>query len=225
MAEQLVLDLPVRRAFGRDDFFVSDANAQAVAAVEDWPRWPLAKLVLSGPAGAGKSHLAGIWADLTGAQVVRAATLPGRDLAALSETGAAVEDVPLAEADGEEALFHLHNLCAAAGRPLLLTGRGPSAGWGVALPDLASRIAAAMEVRLGAPDDVLLQAVVIKQFGDRQLAVKPGVLSYLLPRMERSFDFAGRLVDRLDARALARGAPVGRKLASEVLAELAAEAG
>lgn len=225
MAEQLVLDLPVRHAFGRADFFVSEPNAQAVAAVEDWPNWPLGKLVLSGPAGAGKSHLARIWADLAGAPVIAAQALATADLAGMAETGAAVEDVPLADAAGQEALFHLHNLCAAGGCPLLLSGRGASARWGLSLPDLSSRIAAAMEVRMGAPDDALLQAVVIKQLADRQLAMKPGVLRYVLPRMERSFDFAGRLVERLDALALARRTPVGRKLAAEVLADLSGEAG
>ncbi|MCP4205434.1 MAG: chromosomal replication initiator DnaA, partial [Shimia sp.] len=75
MAEQLNFDLPVRAALGRDDFFVSPANAMALGLVDLWPNWAGGKLVLSGPAGAGKTHLTQVWAALSNAQVVSAADL------------------------------------------------------------------------------------------------------------------------------------------------------
>ncbi|MGB8622376.1 MAG: chromosomal replication initiator DnaA, partial [Paracoccaceae bacterium] len=76
MAEQLVFDLPLRAARGREDFFVSPANAMAVAQVENWRRWPARKLVLVGPQGAGKTHLAHVWAAQADAGIVEAAALP-----------------------------------------------------------------------------------------------------------------------------------------------------
>ena len=223
MSEQLILDLPVKTAFGRDNFFVSGANAQAVAMLQNWRDWPLGKLVLTGPPGAGKTHLTRIWASESGADAIAAVRLAGADIPALARTGAAIEDVPAASADGQTALFHLHNLCAEAGTPLLLTGRGPAAGWAIELPDLQSRIAAAMEVQLGPPDDTLLQALLIKHFSDRQVQVSPRVLRQLLTRMDRSFAFAERLVDKLDTVALAQGAAISPRLAGQVLAELAQE--
>lgn len=220
MSEQLVFDLPVETAFGRDDFFTSEANAAAVAQIEDWRDWPLGKLVLTGPEGSGKSHLARIWAAQAGATLANAADLQDADLDRLGETGAAVEDVPNASAATQEALFLVHNLCAARSAPLLLTGRGPAAGWGLTLPDLTSRVAAALEVRVGAPDDNLLQALFIKLFDDRQIAVTPAVLSQLMLHTDRSFAFVEDLVDRLDKAALARKSKVNRTVVRDVLAQM-----
>lgn len=220
MPEQLALDLPVHSAFGREDFFVSAANAQAVEALENWPAWPLGKLVLSGPPGSGKSHLARIWAETTGAAVVQAKGLAHQDVAKLVPRGLVIEDLPEASADDETAIFHAHNLAAQDGAPLLLTGRGPSAGWRLGLPDLASRVAAAMEVRLGPPDDNLLHALIIKLFADRQLDVRPNVLRQILARIDRSFVAAEEAVERIDKAALARKAAIGNRLVADVLHDM-----
>lgn len=222
MPEQLILKFPIRTAFGRDDFFVTAANAEAADAMEGWRAWAGGKLALSGPEGAGKTHLAKIWADLVGGTVVCARDLPHTDLPALTRQPIAVEDVPGIAGDrpAEEALFHLHNLAAENRKPLLLTGRDAPVRWGIGLPDLASRIAAARAVTLGAPDDGLLSAILVKSFEDRQLRVDPNLLSYILPRMERSFVGAQRLVAALDARALQAKQPLTRALARRVIEEL-----
>ena len=113
----------------------------------------------------------------------------------------------------EEALFHLWNACAQAGHGLLLTGRGKPSAWPLDLPDLRSRVASLTPAAIGDPDDMLLSVLLLKLFGDRQLKVKPALIGYLLPRMERSFAAASRMVATLDAEALARGVPVNQALA------------
>ena len=221
-ARQIPLDLPGRAATGREEFFVSQANEAALAALDAWPRWPGGKQVLSGPEGSGKTHLAHVWADASGALVVPAAALEEGQVPRLADHGrVAVEDVPGAPPAAERALLHLHNLLAARGGSLLMTGRGAPQGWGVALPDLASRIEAAGVARLEAPDDALLAALLVKLFADRQVQAQPSLVAWLLPRMERSFAAAQRIVARLDALALAEGRPVSRTLAARVLAEAA----
>ncbi|PQO23910.1 chromosomal replication initiator DnaA [Rhodobacteraceae bacterium WD3A24] len=225
MAEQLTLDLPVRAALGRADFFVSSANALALAQIDGWRDWPAGKLVLTGPAGAGKTHLAHVWATESGARIVAA-----RDLAALGPErlagGAhvAIEDAQVIAGDraGEAALFHLHNMVLTEGGRLLLTARAAPSRWELALPDLASRLEATQIARIAPPDDALLSAVLLKLFADRQIAVTPAVITYLARRMERSLATAARVVDALDAAALAQGRPVSRRLAAEILARIAA---
>ena len=69
---QLTLDLPVEPRYGREDFLVSPSNMQAWSTFENWPGWPDRVLLLLGPTGAGKSHLAAIWAARTGARVLNA---------------------------------------------------------------------------------------------------------------------------------------------------------
>ena len=221
MPKQLSFDLPVRPALGREDFFVSPANAVAVATVEDWQRWPGGKLVLAGPAGSGKTHLAHVWASAAGAQVLEAGELPHLDIATIASGGArlAVEDADTIAGDpaAEEALFHLYNLTLAEGGALLLTGATPPRHWPLTLPDLASRMLGASMVRLAPPDDALLNAVLLKLFADRQLAVTPDLVDYVVARMERSLDGARQLVAALDRAALAERRPITKRLAGRIL--------
>ncbi len=160
--KQLALPLPSRAAQGREDFYVTTANALAVAQIEGWQIWPSRKLVLSGPSGAGKTHLAHVWAGLTGARILRAATLAEADIPKLAEGPVCVEDVEAIAGDraNEEALFHLHNLLMEQGYYLLLTAQRPPAHWGLSLPDLQSRMMAAQAVQLHQPDDDLLSALI-----------------------------------------------------------------
>ena len=219
MSEQLIFDLPIKTAFGREDFFVTTANATAVQIVENWPRWPMGKLVLVGPSGAGKSHLAHIWAELTDGIVIDARTLTDVDLHEISQAAVCVENMHLvAGNEGLEAHgFHLHNLAQETGAPLLMTGIGVPTSWGIALPDLASRIQGTSVAELRAPEDTLLNAVMVKQFSDRQIAIDPKVVNFVLPRMERSFAGVAKLVALLDRAALKAGKPISVKLARQVL--------
>ena len=215
---QLVLDLPARPALGRADFFVAPSNELALAQVESWPGWPGGRLAVAGPEGAGKTHLAHVWAALSGAAIL--AHPAGLDLATFPGTAAlAIEDADRLAGDraAEVALFHLCNHLAAGGGSLMVSGREPPARWPLVLPDLASRLGAAPVARLEAPDDDLLAAVLVKLFADRQLAVAPEPIRYLVSRMERSFAAAERLVADLDRAGLARQRPITARLAAEIL--------
>lgn len=204
MPQQLTFDLPVRPAQGRDAFFVSPGTALAVAQVDRWADWPGGKLVLTGPKGAGKTHLATVWAHETGAVLHDARTLPSPP----PEGGFhVVEDVPAiaGDAEAEERLFHMHNSVLAHGGRLLLTGCGTPRGWGLTLPDLASRIGGAGSVALEPPDDSLLAALLVKLFTDRQIAPKPDLIPYIVARIERSHAAVIAFVERLDQAALTAG--------------------
>lgn len=217
MAEQLAFDLPVRPALGREDFLVSPANALAVAALDADDGWPERKMLLVGPEGSGKTHLALVWAARSGAPVLAA-----RDIAAagLPDTPALViEDAETVAGDMalETALFHLHNHMAQDGGRLLLTAGAAARDWGLRLPDLLSRMEATAAVRLLPPDDALLGAVLVKLFADRQVQVSPGLIPWLVGRIDRSFATARSVVAALDAAALARQKPVTIRLAAELL--------
>ncbi len=219
---QLSLDLQTMPAVGRNDFYVSSANATAVALIEGWQNWPARKLVLNGPAGSGKTHLAHVWRDLSGARIVNARDLPGADIPGLAATHVAIEaaDAVAGDSTAEEALFHLHNLALAEGHPLLITARAAPNHWSLALPDLASRMQATPTCTLKEPDDELLAAVLMKQMGDRQILPTPGTIPFLVRRMPRAFGDVGRVVAALDKLALERRRPVTRALAAEVLDKL-----
>ena len=220
MPRQLAFDLPLRSASGRADFFISPANALALATLDAPEAWPQRRMLVQGPAGAGKSHLAHLWADERGAAMVAAVSLTRAVVPGLIAAGAVV--VEDAEAIGgtpeaEAALFHLHNLAAAERAFLLLTAARPPRDWGLVLPDLASRMVALATVQIAPPDDALLAAVLVKLFADRQLAVTPALITWLVAHIDRSLAEARRVVDLLDAAALAEGVKVSRALAARVL--------
>jgi len=219
MHRQLSFDLPVRAALGREDFFVAPANAMAVALIEGWQNWPGRKLVLEGPKGAGKTHLAHVWAKAAGARILAARDLVTADIPTLATGPVAIEDVPqiAGKADAENALFHLHNMVLAEGHSLLLTADRPAARWDLTLPDLASRMQGTQATKLDAPDDRLLTAVLAKLFADRQLIPTPDTIPYLVTHMDRSYDSARLLVAALDSTSLAEARPINRILAAEVL--------
>ena len=219
MTRQLAFDLPAQEAWRREDFFVSPANELALSAIDDWQNWAGGKMVLVGPDGAGKTHLAHLWAERSGAVIVAAETLADADLPGLAAAGAvAVEDADLVagNATAEEALFHLHNLLVPQGH-LLVTATRPVRDWGLHLPDLRSRMDAAAVTRLDPPDDALLSAVLVKLFADRQVSVPASLIPWIVTRMERSLSTARRLVAALDARALAEGKPISRTMAAALL--------
>ncbi len=213
-ARQLAFDLSYRPALGREDFLVTSCNADAVGWIDRWPDWPAPALVLAGPAGGGKTHLAAVWQAISGARAT------GGDEADPARSGGGpwlVDDADTAI--GEAALLRLYNVTAEAGATLLLVARQPPARWGVKLPDLASRLRAAPVAAIRDPDETAIAAVLVKLFADRQSAVDPDVIAYLLPRMERSFAAARDLVARLDRAALASRRRVTVPIARGVLAE------
>lgn len=209
-AKQLSLRLASPPVFARAAFATSAANERAVALVEAWPRWPGGALALVGPEGAGKTHLATVWAERAGAVRYAGGTLA-------EGAPVLVED---ADAIGGEALFHLINRPPTDGG-LLLTARTRPTAWPAALPDLRSRLNALTVAEIDAPDDALLIAVLESLFREKHIRAAPDLYEFLLRRMERSVSAARAVVARLDEAAAEQGRPVNRTLAREVLEETA----
>jgi DnaA regulatory inactivator Hda len=213
---QMPLDLGHRPALGGADFLVAPPNQEAVAWLDRWPNWPAPALVLEGPAGSGKTHLAHVFAARSGAVLLAPQALSVAGVADLlgRAHAAALDD---AEAAEEQAFLHLYNLLAERGGHLLVLARKPPSRWGIRLADLRSRLLAAPVASLLLPDDALLSAVLVKLFADRQLQVGEEVIRYLLAHLERSFEAAQRAVALLDQAALAARRGVTVPLVREVL--------
>ena len=223
MAQQLSFDLPARLALERDDFFVSPSNALALALIDTVESWSNGKLLLIGPEGAGKTHLAHVWAAQSGAQIIAASDLTEDAVPALLQTPVVVEDADDIAGNYaiETALFHLHNLAQAEGQHLLITARSAPQRWALTLPDLASRLHAIQIAQLEAPDDTLLTALLMKLFVDRQLNPAPDVIPFLALRIDRSFAAAQSIVATLDKATLDAKRPLTRAFASAVLDKVA----
>ena len=214
---QLVLDLPLRSALGKEDFLVSQSNDAAVELIDRWPDWPHWAAVVCGPEGSGKSHLANVWQKASGAQCVHGARLDEAAVAALETNGALlVEDIDRGIKD-DRILFHLLNMAREHKQSILMTSRRPPGELSIGLPDLRSRLRATPVVLIAPPDEALIKAVMVKLFADRQLSVEPHVVNFIALRIERSLAAVNDIVERLDREALAMQRRVTRALASAVL--------
>lgn len=191
---QLPLPLAYLEARGAADFFVSEANRDAVRYLERWRSWAVPVALLLGPAASGKTHLAAMFTARAGAAVI--------------------DD--LAPPFDEEGLFHAWN-AAKPGRPLLLVARSDPAGWALELADLASRLAATPRAAIAPPDDALLAAVMRKRFRDLGVEVGPDVVAFVLARIERGFVGVAQAVAALDAAAMEGKRAVTVPLAREAL--------
>jgi chromosomal replication initiation ATPase DnaA len=216
---QLALALDHAESYARDDFLSGPCNASALQLVEAWPDWPANAVALVGPEGAGKTHLAMIWAAAAGARIVPGRVLREIELPPALATGALVVEDAGSGAD-ERALFHLLNLAREENASLLLTARTAPTTWPAMIPDLMSRLRALPVVVLAPPDDAVLRAVIVKLAADRQLQLDQGVVSYLTTRIERSFAAARAAVVTLDNEALRQRRPPTRALAAEILRDV-----
>lgn len=210
---QLPLDLGHTAGTSRDDLVVSESNRDAAAFIERWPDWTSPVVVLAGPTGSGKSHLAAVWRQVSGAALLEAG--------AVGEPPAGARAMLIEDADrpglDQTGLFHLINAVRAVGGHLLLTARRFPSAWPLTLPDLRSRLNAATVVEIHEPDDRLLAGAIVKLFADRQVQVDASVVQFLVRRIERSLSSAIAVVDALDRAALERKVRISRNLAVEIL--------
>ncbi len=214
---QLAFALPHAESLTRDNFLEGPANAAGLALIDSWPDWPNRIMLLVGPEGSGKSHLAAIWAEEAGARSTSALALTAAAVPGALATGAlVVEDLKSSDFD-ERALFHLMNLAKEHEASILMTARTTPAAFPIELPDLRSRLRALPTVTVLPPDDALFRALIVKFCADRQLPVDESVVSYLTTRIERSFAAVRQAVELLDTEALRLGRPVTRALAAELL--------
>jgi chromosomal replication initiation ATPase DnaA len=210
---------------GAADFIITPSNQLALYQLQQWPNWPARILILQGAAGAGKSHLARIWAEHSAARFMALADIIATPAHLLPTHPLILEDYDHACGDNamEQSLFHLCNHYQHHNQPhgyLLLTCATPPMHTIISLPDLRSRLRSYPLLTIAPPDDELLAGLLIKQFSDRQLIVGRDVIEYLVPRIERGAAAVANIVKHLDAAALARHHTITVPLARHVLQEL-----
>ncbi len=216
---QIPLDIPIREAFNVEDYLVTESNREAVQWIDRWPDWTETHCcILYGEAGCGKTHLSHVWQGK--AKAVRG-TLEQIDEENLTELISCliIEDVDQVISDLllQKRLFHIYNWQKQNGGFLLLTAKAHPKFWQLDLPDIQSRMLASMAIEIGLPDDMLLTAVIMKQFTDRQIKVPMEVINFITVRLERSFEAARKIVNQIDNLSLSEKRKITIPLIRELL--------
>lgn len=233
MGKQLTLNLGRRFTLTREEYYVSTANSMAMRALDDWTPCPQAGLIIVGPRSSGKTHLASVWMNETGADSLQVSELASLDVEFLLkekfiviENLDSISELPIKERNlAEEKILHVYNFFSASGGKLLMTAVTFPIMWNLELKDLLSRLMSLQIAELSLPDDKLLAAIMAKQFVDRQIVVSSQVIEYAMARMERSFSFAKKLVEELDIEALSLKKPINKKLVNDVISRLGSRSG
>lgn len=222
LTEQLLLNLPIKEAFAEEDFLPSHSNEEAIKWIDKWPAWNLTHtLILYGPSGCGKTHLSHVWQNITGAKLLDLACLKADDYTDQEEFVFIIENVMehLKTQATQENLLHLYNWTKEQGGYLLLTAQEHPKNWSMSLADLSSRMLSSGAVKIKTPDDNLLQAVIIKQFSDRQIMLSEKVLSYIIKNTERSFAAIRKLVRAIDQISMAEKKKITIAIVKRALAK------
>lgn len=192
----------------QENFIVSQTNQAVFSAVTQPHLWPFFCTVIHGAPSAGKTHLCQIFIANTGAVMIDADNLGQPHWQ--HHRAYAVDNIDqfIGQGQAEEALFHLYNAAKANNDRLLITTTQSLSDLNFILPDLKSRLLASHLITVSLPDESILHALYTKLFNDRQMLVKPDVISYLVTHAERSFDMARYCVQELDRLALANGKAV-----------------
>lgn len=179
-----------------EDFLLADSNRAAFEHLRRWSLWPVMASVLTGPRKSGRSLLGRLFVRKTGGRLF-----------------------DNAESHEEEALFHAWNDAQSRRRPLLIIADSPPPQWQVELPDLRSRLAATPQIEIGQPDDRLLGDLIVKLLGDRGIVAPLELPDFLVPRIERSYVAATRVVDLLDRAMLSHHRRITVPMAKRTLEE------
>lgn len=208
LTRQIALELPsTPPRLTRGAFVVSGSNEGALRTLDAWKRTSETLLVICGPQGSGKTHLASILA---------------REASEAGECVTIRDGVPEG-APAEDILREIEKAREGGGR-IVLAGRGDPKNWAAGLKDLETRLNAAPRITLVEPDEALLRAVIAKVFNDRQLRAPEAIADYAAPRLPKTFAAAQAFVAALDALSIEKGQPVGLKLAREAVANLSEDA-
>lgn len=213
-AQQYILEFPVLQSHSTEDFVIGGCNKLAVDFVNLWPNWPAHALILAGEPASGKTHLARIFKEKSGATLLQGKDLKDSDIPDFSQT-VIVENAD--QGVDEAALFHLYNWTRDNRGFLLITAKSAPANWGIALKDLSSRLQSTPLVTLERPGEDILGAAMAKQFSDRQIKVDDRVISFLLRRIERSFEAVQTVVTKMDTLSLREKSRITVPLAKKIL--------
>ena len=216
MVDQLILKFPIKKAYHKEDFYVSSSNQEAYEFVNNWPKWIKRIINIYGPSGSGKTHIASILKNKTSTLNIQSSDL-NNNIFSKFKTKEALIIENLNEKVSESVLFSLWNIILQDNKYLLITSAKPISLYKFKLTDLKSRVRSCISVGIKLPSDDLISVMLAKNFSDRQVQVEKKHIEYIIKRIDRSYEKISSFISVLDKYSLKKGSPFSLKLIKEVL--------
>tara|TARA_Y100000590_G_scaffold237442_1_gene267236 strand:- start:151 stop:810 length:660 start_codon:yes stop_codon:yes gene_type:complete len=216
MTDQLILKFPSKKAYLKDDFYVSSSNQEAYDFVNSWPKWIKRIINIFGPSGSGKTHIITILKSKTTVLEIDASKLNDKIFFQFKTKEVLILD-NLTEKIDENLLYSIWNAAIQDNKYLLITSNKPVSEFNYKLPDLKSRMRDIISLGIKLPSDDLIGVILAKNFSDKQMVVEKKHIDYIIKRIDRSYEKISQFVLTLDKYSLKKGSSFNLKLIKEVL--------
>ena len=216
MTDQLILKFPTKKAYLKEDFYVSPSNYEAYDVINSWPKWIKRIVNIYGPRGSGKTHIASILKNKTPVLEIQSDEISDKNFFDFKVKEALIIE-NLNEKISENLLFSLWNLAIQDNKYFLITSNKPISTYKFKLPDLKSRVSSCVSIGIKLPSDDLISVIIAKNFSDKQIKVEKKHIDYIIKRIDRSYEKISQFILTLDKYSLKKGSPFALKLIKEVL--------
>ena len=216
--EQLLIKFNFKKDYSDEDFYVSPSNSYAFNLINSWPKWIKKVVNLYGERFSGKSHLINIFEKKTSFLKLDSDKLSNESLNEFKVKQAMIIEDFNNNID-ENLLYSLINIVEQENKYLLITSTKPINKFTYELKDLVSRIKNCLFVKLDIPDDKLIEALIVKNFSDRQISIDKKLINYIIKRIDRSYEKIFLFIYKIDQLSLQKGTAINLKIIKEVLKE------
>ena len=213
---QLFIKFENIKDYKKENFFVSTSNLEAFEILNSWPKWIKKFINLYGEKYSGKSHLARIFESKSTCLNIREKDFTEEILIKFkTKQSLIIEDYQ--NNISENLLYSLINIVEQENKYLLITSEKPINEFNYKLNDLVSRLNNFLYIKLGAPDDELIYALIVKNFSDRQITIDKKLIDYIIKRIDRSYESIFVFISKIDQLSLQKGKPINLEVIKKVL--------
>jgi len=213
---QLFIKFENIKDYKKENFFVSNSNLEAFEILNNWPKWIKKFINLYGEKYSGKSHLARIFESKSTCLNISEKDFTEEILIKFkTKQSLIIEDYQ--NNISENLLYSLVNTVEQENKYLLITSEKPINEFNYKLNDLVSRLNNFLYIKLGAPDDELIYALIVKNFSDKQITIDKKLIDYIIKRIDRSYESIFIFISKVDQLSLQKGKPINLEVIKKVL--------
>ena len=213
---QNIFNFDKNKNFNYEDYFVSKSNYFAFEILQKWPKWEKNILNIYGENFSGKTHLSKIFLGKNDGLMIYEKDINDEIFKKLKLYENIVLDGFNYETN-EKLLYSIFNLIDSENKFLIINSINPINEMDFQLKDLVSRAKNCLFAKIENPDDELMNAIILKNFSDRQIKIDNKLIDYIAKRIDRSYSKISQFIYKIDELSLKKKKPIDFKIIKEIL--------